>query len=109
MTDKTTEQTSSNNNLEDRVLDLVHAQVGIETEVNFSSDLVHDLGMAGDDAGELMEAFVEEFNVDITNFVFLDYFPPEAGFRRFPILSHLKSITVEDLVKIARMKKWPES
>jgi acyl carrier protein len=41
--------------------------------------LLHDLGMDGTDAVEFMEAFSEEFNVDMSEFKFDRHFGPECG------------------------------
>jgi acyl carrier protein len=44
-----------------------------ETRINY------DLGVDGDDAVELLEAFMEEFRVDLSAFEFNRYFGPEGG------------------------------
>ena len=38
-----------------------------------------DLGVAGDDASDLMEHFAERFDVDLKEFVFTDYFGSEGS------------------------------
>ena len=46
--------------------------------------LFGDLGVDGEDASELFEAFAREFNVDISGFDHSRYFGPEVG--AFPLL-----------------------
>ena len=85
--------------------------------------LQHDLGLDGTDAEEFMEAFSEEFNVDMSEFEFDKHFGPEAppnlttlvrylycrlvgGDPAGLISSELIPITLRDLVSAAKAKKW---
>ncbi len=87
------------------------------------TSLLKDLGMDGTDAVEFMEAFSEEFDVDMSEFEFDKHFGPEAGitpihlliylfillgriFKKDLDLSGLIPITLRDLVSAAKAKKW---
>ena len=54
-------------------------------ELTENTDLRRDLQLWGDDAFEFLVSFSREFNVDISDFVFSKYFPPE-GDRLVPKL-----------------------
>lgn len=41
--------------------------------------LSNDLGIYGDDASDLIEAFSAQFNVDVSGFMFDDYFETEGN------------------------------
>jgi acyl carrier protein len=58
------------------------SDVGIE-DMTFKTSLLNDLGVDGDDAAELLEAFMEKYKVDFSEFEFLAYFDTEG----FPITS----------------------
>jgi Protein of unknown function (DUF1493) len=74
--------------------------------------------MDGDDAVEFMEAFSEEFDVDISKFEFKRHFGPEAGIGLLRLVyylycrlfgkdfSGLIPITLRDLLSDAEAKKW---
>ena len=84
--------------------------------------LAHDFGIAGHDGKEFMEAFASQFDVDIRDFDWLEYFGPEAGgdpfglvaflYKRFvrgiPAreLVSLPEITLGHLVNCANFRKW---
>ena len=80
--------------------------------------LLDDLGMDADDAVEFMEAFSEEFNVDMSEFEFKRHFGPE-GFAPPDLfyilycwlgrifkkdLSGLIPITLKDLYQLLRLR-----
>jgi hypothetical protein len=44
------------------------------TPITPQTDVRLDLGMYGDDAGEFLEWYNQEFNVDMNNFVFAKHF-----------------------------------
>ena len=86
-----------------------------EKELTPETGLLHDLGIDGDDAYELIEAFCEEFNIqNMSAFDFSTYFGPEVGdlfillyclvFDRDKLLRI--PITLRDLVKSAEAKRW---
>lgn len=66
-----------------------------------------DLGVTGDDAAELIEAFAKEFQVDVSRFTFHDYFGPEGidFFCQYPDLQTRKKLTVGDLVEAVGIGK----
>ena len=83
--------------------------------------LQHDLGLDGTDAEEFMEAFSEEFDVDMSEFEFDSHFGPEAppnlttlarylycrlvgGDPSGLISSELIPITLRDLVSAAKAR-----
>jgi hypothetical protein len=76
-------------------------QISLDTAINL------DLGIDGDDASELLEAFSSKFGVDLSTFRFDRYFASEpsllwlflAGGSRAPL-------TIRDLVQIAYPKTW---
>ena len=99
--------------LERQVLEFLAHQwrVPIATLTPHTS-LVDDLGIGGDDAVELMEAYVERFSIDCQGFNFDDYFPCE-GFDLIGIIislfrptKHLKPITVSMLIDSAHAGRW---
>ena len=83
--------------------------------------LDHDLKMAGIDAERLLEEYAEKFGVDLSEFVFEDYFLPEqSGNPLAPLVwlwclifdrqkleeSEKVPLTIADLVEAAEKKKW---
>jgi len=99
--------------LESQVIEFLarHWQVPTDT-LKAHTRLVHDLGIAGDDAVELMEAYVERFSVDCQGLIFENYFPCE-GFDLIGIVislfrrpKRLKPITVSMLIESARAGRW---
>lgn len=76
--------------------------------------LYEDLKIDGDDAFELLQAFSEKFNVDMSEFKYNEYFAPE-GIDIIGVLSRLfkdkekkklKSLTLADLEEAAKEGKW---
>jgi hypothetical protein len=117
-------ETDSEKKLEEQVMDF------IATETLFPRDklrsdltLFRDLGLDGDDASDLIEAFGKRFGVDLGAFEFSKHFGPELP--AFPPLflvqifrmrvlghdvhqiAHVEPITLGNLVEAARLKKWP--
>ena len=78
--------------------------------------LLHDLGIDGDDAEEILIDFAERFHVDLSAFPFSDYFGSEfgAGTRwlvrkvRGGDALRLAPITVQDLLDAANCGRWIE-
>jgi acyl carrier protein len=66
------------------------------TTMERSTLVEDDLGVTGDDAVELLIAYSERFNVDVTNFMAVDYFKSE-GWTFFP--EKIKPLTLGDLEK----------
>lgn len=76
--------------------------------------LEEDLGMTGDDAAEFLEAFAQEFEVNLAGIMFHKHFGPESG----PILFMPRSmreemrdlgkypVTIGHLIDVAAAKEW---
>lgn len=105
-------------------------------EISLSSRLGEDLRLVGDDAEEFLKEFSEQFNLDLSDMNFNDYFPDEATadmhyylcttrlgksknklmriirklearfWRLFARKTQFKSMTVEGLVAAARTGRW---
>lgn len=86
----------------DEVKCLLSKMTGVkDDEIFIHSSIQADLGIWGDDASEFLIAYSEKFNVNLTSFLFNDYFLPEGAHifsRLFNIFPH-KSLTVKHLVK----------
>jgi acyl carrier protein len=110
----------------DRVRGLVSGQSGVpEHEITLETRLVEDLGIDGDDGDELLEAFADEFNVDMSGMAPLNYFGDEppiwAISTLIPIVARFnkrfrtyarhamrgrRTLTVRSLVASARAQRW---
>jgi len=103
--------------MEEQVIAFIAHECGVPLDhVKLSSDLAKDLGISGDDGVELMSKFAHEFGINLTGFNPADFFGSEAAFILFAVFfpswwkrkRHRKSLTVGDLVKIARSRSWSE-
>ena len=76
--------------------------------ISLHSRLLHDLGITGDDAYELLRDFSEAFGLDMKEFEFLDHFPDEAHCSMFSSkdFSEFTPVTVQELVSAAKARKW---
>jgi hypothetical protein len=91
------------------VIDFLRTESGTSPKkrIDANTKIGRDLGVDGDDAEELLQAFSKKFNVNINQFPFRDYFGPETAFNPVFFLWHiffgkkLKELTVNDLVKAA--------
>jgi acyl carrier protein len=113
--------------MEKRVIDFIVSHLSRKREkITLRADLREDLGVDGDDGIEFIEAFSEEFNVDISSVEINKYFGPERGvgplFLFYPIMlflnwlfgwklkepssNNLVSIHVSDLVESALSRAW---
>jgi acyl carrier protein len=104
----------------DRLTEDVKAFIASELSVKLdrltlASRLMHDLHIDGADGWELVEAFAQKFDVDISEFEPARHFGPEAGRNPISYLTYriflpesLSSvqITIGDLVDAARSHKW---
>jgi acyl carrier protein len=110
----------------DRVRGLVSGQSGVPvSEITLETRLFEDLGMDGDDGHEFLEAFADEFGVEMSRMAPFNYFDDEpplswssslipvvASFsRRFrTYVRHVsrgrRAITVRGLVASARAGRW---
>ena len=60
---------ASEADLRQRVSQLIARKTGLSVvEIRPASRLFHDLGVAGDDAGELITEFAKTFDVDMSGF-----------------------------------------
>jgi acyl carrier protein len=83
-------------------------------KVQLHTRIEDDLGTTGDDAVELMEAFMEHFQVDMTGYEHQKHFGPEGGgccllfwwgWTRSPEQG-FQPVTVEHLVQVAQEGRW---
>ena len=102
----------NNSDLDNKVIKFVSSETRInEAKLKLESSLFHDLGVDGEDALELIEAFSKEFNVDVTEFPLSDYFGNEGTMSPFGLIKGLitgrtkdskKRLTICDLIESAR-------
>lgn len=84
-------------------------------KIRIDSDIRFDLGVDGDDADHLIEAFSREFDVDISKFHIEEYFGSEKGINPIAVLLQLifarkyrprgKRLMVRDLVHALGAKR----
>ena len=106
----------ANASLNEKVLQLVAKKTGLQlAKLTMDSRLLHDLGVDGDDAAELLTSFADEFRVDMTTFRFSKHFRPEPSlldlisFLRSPHQDDLSTkipITLRDLADAATIRTW---
>jgi hypothetical protein len=92
-------------------------------ELGYESTLLGDCGLDGDDAEEFFADFARQFQIDMTEFRFHDYFGSEGmpilGLVRFirnlignwrgkdpHEVAGVRSITVHDMLCAARARQW---
>lgn len=68
-----------------------------------STRLYHDLGIYGEIAKSYIDVLANSFSVDMTRFVFLDYFPPE--FEGDNLLSRAITWIIPFAGKVARSRR----
>ncbi|MEE8455384.1 MAG: DUF1493 family protein [Limibaculum sp.] len=110
----------------DRVRGLVSGHSGVPaSEITMETRLVEDLGMDGDTGHELLEAFEDEFGVEMSRMAPFNYFDDEPPLYWFsaiiPFLAFLspmfrryvkratrgrRAVTVRNLVASARAGTW---
>lgn len=85
------------------VLKLVAECAGVDVEqISLDTAINLDLGVDGDDAAELLEAFSSRFAVDLATFRFDRYFGSEGlGFG-----GSMAPLTIRDLVQMADPRTW---
>ena len=98
-----------------QVRQLLARQMGVrENKVTMDTRLRHDLGMDGADAWEFLDAFCEEFSVDLTDFPHDSYFGGEMVFTFMDLYNFLfdrsklkmRELTVRELVALTETKRW---
>lgn len=103
------------------VIEFVAAETLVDVgKISPSTSINHDLGVAGDDGVELLNAFAEKFDVDMSGLQ-TDYFGAEASGNPFSLLrgaflllmgrkgeanSGLPSLPVSVLIESAEQLKW---
>lgn len=115
MADRNVPETDANAEITARVVTLVARKVGKSAlAVRMEDRLLHDLGIYGEDAEELIMTIAGQFSLDASAFPFKEYFLPEAfafwllpGFARRKVLARMKPLTVKDLIRSAVIGKWP--
>ncbi len=115
------------NGLSERVIELVRRHVDCPPEkVTLGARLLEDLGVDGDDSGELLADFADTFRVDVSGYRWEHHFgtegfdPVEALFRLIPrrwnrflgmsrptwMRARHVPITVGDLAEAAEARRW---
>lgn len=82
-----------------------------------STRLLHDLGIDGDDAVEILTDFSKRFGMDLSSFPFQRYFGSELGsgirwlLRKIGQQSAIRfaPVTVQDLIDAANRGRWLEA
>jgi acyl carrier protein len=107
---------SATASIDERIVRLVAKMTGLQMKkLTMESRLLQDLGVDGDDADELINAYAEEFGVDMASFRFSTHFRSEPSLLR--LLSFLPSqkherittkvpITLRDLAEGATFRCW---
>ena len=93
----------------ERVRAIIAAECGVfPVQVLARSRLGEDLGIDGDDATELFEAFGREFGLDFSDMRWNCHFGPEAGWNPLisPFLPALLPVSVADVAAAARVGRW---
>jgi hypothetical protein len=70
--------------------------------ITLSTRLAEDLKLLGDDASEFIERFSEQFNVDLSGFVFSDHFPAEGSAEMLAYLSRVAAPSKHTLIRFMR-------
>ena len=86
------------------------------TQVGPETKLLHDLGVDGDDAGELLQNVADRFRIDMRSFQFDRYFHSESEcfFNPFLLirackvrfLSQKEPVTISQLAESAKSGQW---
>jgi acyl carrier protein len=98
--------------LRDDVIAFVRDHTGHKRkEIGDETTLLYDLGVDGDDAIELLEAFIKKFGIDPTGLDVKRHFNGEFGFFRSLYKAiftddEFEPLTIGMLVKIAAAKRW---
>src|SRR5690242_10606973 len=78
--------------LEAHVIRFLRERTGTRrTKITGSTELFRDLGVDGDDARELLDAFEQEFLVNMSGCKFDSFFGPEAGAAPITLIKSMMS------------------
>jgi len=100
-------------NYEISICEIVASVAGVRG-VTPRQRLYHDLGLSGDDAGEIFDAVSERFGTRFSGLRFEDYFPDESeGLtdrleRLVGLAKTRKALTVSHLAAVAERGEWFE-
>jgi hypothetical protein len=97
-----------------RILEIVARKAGTDpSKLTVKTRLLHDLGLYGDDAEELLAEIRNSLHVDFSDFAFERYFFPEAApiwilprFLRERATAKKEPLTVEALAEAAKAGRW---
>jgi hypothetical protein len=95
--------------LQQRVILFVATSVALDPRtIDLSSRLLHDLGIDGDDASELLTDYSHVFQVDMQEFDFRRHFRSEPNLLAVlhRTTSRLVPVTLRELVGSARLGRW---
>jgi len=103
----------------EKVESLIKEFAGNDISIGEHTSIQYDLGIEGDDAGDLMEEYSRRFSVNLDGFIFEKYFDYEGGFNPVVYLSSLLkreknktrkvSLTVAMLVDGCKRGRWNDS
>ena len=101
--------------MEDKLLKILEGFAPIDFSTESNPKIYHDLGIYGDDAAEFLKAYSKAFNVDLSTFIFDEYFPPEVDVLTSVFLKlfrsrkiHYKELTVKMLLESAHRGTFTE-
>lgn len=107
------ETQGSDTELEQRVIIFFCNHTGAKTStLDLNSRLFHDLGIDGEDALELLDAFSKKFDVDVSQFPFSEYFGNEGAISPLDLVLKLlgkspyndkKFLSVSDLINAVKL------
>lgn len=101
----------------DRIVALLRSKMGTTANVTQDTEILRDLNLWGDDAGDFFDAYVREFGLDMSDLRFTDYFPQEGehvGLLVKRLVTGRKTherylpIRISDLVDFAMTGKWKQ-
>jgi hypothetical protein len=97
-----------------KVRELVSTHTGADLRNRGDTTVLQELGLDGDDAAELIEAYAAQLSVDMTGFDFHRHFQPEGGGCLFFLPELLlgrgrtgdEPLSIGDLVDAAVRGRW---
>lgn len=99
----------------DRVVDLLISKAHVTQTITLDTEILKDLCLWGDDVDNFFKSYVQEFQLDMSNLRFTDYFPREGDHFWLSLKAILKGkeshkfyrpIKISDLVDFALTKQW---